>query len=346
LTYVKQNRAVLGKAVSDYKTVKDAIMDIKNQYPQLYQAAQQPEGVAEDWQKANKRDRTAGMSQKAVNAYRRENPGSKLKTAVTTKPSKLKKGSKAANRRKSFCARMGGNKGPMKKPNGKPTPKALALRRWNCESIEQLEELVMLAEQKINEAKNLKQQAAIAISKKKSVTEMDKSQTPPGRDGGNDSDAGKKEYTAKTITPKKAVKDGEKILNRIFKDTPKKKVSESVDNADQLQQIKDFINWSMKTLNMQKPYPKFTLSRNTKQAQQGHHTGLHQGDRIWVYIENRNLVDIFRTIFHELVHHRQDQLNMIKDGDSYPGSPIEALADMMAGKYIKIYGKDHPEIFQ
>jgi hypothetical protein len=101
----------------------------------------------EDWQKANKRDKTDGMSQKAVNAYRRENPGSKLKTAVTTKPSKLKKGSKAANRRKSFCARMGGNKGPMKKPNGKPTPKALALRRWNCESIEELQELVMLAEQ-------------------------------------------------------------------------------------------------------------------------------------------------------------------------------------------------------
>lgn len=88
--------------------------------------------VCEDWQKANKRDKTDGMSQKAVNVYRRENPGSKLKTAVTTKPSKLKKGSKAAKRRKSFCARMSGNKGPMKKPNGKPTPKALALRRWNC----------------------------------------------------------------------------------------------------------------------------------------------------------------------------------------------------------------------
>jgi len=51
---------------------------------------------------------------------------------VTTKPSKLKPGSKAAKRRKSFCARMGGNKGPMKKPNGKPTRKALALRKWNC----------------------------------------------------------------------------------------------------------------------------------------------------------------------------------------------------------------------
>jgi hypothetical protein len=52
--------------------------------------------------------------------------------AVTTKPSKLKKGGKQWNRRKSFCARMSGVDGPMKKPNGKPTRKALALRKWNC----------------------------------------------------------------------------------------------------------------------------------------------------------------------------------------------------------------------
>lgn len=109
--------------------------------------------VSEDWNKANRKDKTSGMSRKAVKAYRRENPGSKLQTAVTTKPSKLKPGSKAAKRRKSFCARMSGNKGPMKKPNGKPTPKALALRRWNCESVEQMEELVMLAEQYISNLK-------------------------------------------------------------------------------------------------------------------------------------------------------------------------------------------------
>jgi hypothetical protein len=97
---------------------------------------------------------------------------------------------------------------------------------------------------------------------------------------------------------------------------------------------------------MQKPYPKITISKNTEVAQSGHHTGVHKGNNIWVYVGNRNLIDIFRTIFHELTHHRQMQLNMIKDGDSYPGSPIEMLADMAAGKYIKIYGKDHPEMFQ
>lgn len=105
--------------------------------------------INEDWNKVNKKDKTDGLSQKAVNAYRRENPGSKLKTAVTTKPGKLKAGSKDAKRRKSFCARMSGNKGPMKKPNGKPTPKALALRRWNCESIEEMRQLIENAEQVI-----------------------------------------------------------------------------------------------------------------------------------------------------------------------------------------------------
>jgi hypothetical protein len=84
------------------------------------------------WRRKEGKSKTGGLNAKGVASYRRENPGSKLQTAVTTKPSKLKKGSKAAKRRKSFCARMSGVKGPMKKPNGKPTRKALALRKWNC----------------------------------------------------------------------------------------------------------------------------------------------------------------------------------------------------------------------
>ena len=71
----------------------------------------------------------AGMTKAGVARYRRENPGSKLKTAVT---GKVKPGSKAAKRRKSFCARMSGMKGPMKDSKGRPTRKALALRKWKC----------------------------------------------------------------------------------------------------------------------------------------------------------------------------------------------------------------------
>lgn len=137
-------------------------------------------------------------------------------------------------------------------------------------------------------------------------------------------------------------------INDANKDTKiYKRVSESVDNSQNLDQIRSFVQWGIKTLNVQKPYPKIRLSMDTEQAQKDHRTGLHTSDgTIIVYINNRNLVDIFRTLFHELVHHRQDQLNMIGPDDSYPGSPVEAMADMMAGKYIKIYGKEHPEIFQ
>ena len=90
--------------------------------------------IMEDWQKANKRDKTDGMSQKAVNAYRRENPGSKLKTAVTTKPGKLKRGSKASKRRSSYCSRSAGQQTMHNISCSKTPDKAIckARRRWNC----------------------------------------------------------------------------------------------------------------------------------------------------------------------------------------------------------------------
>lgn len=67
----------------------------------------------------------AGLTRKGAKAMG-------VKTAVTTPPSKLKKGGTAWNRRKSFCARMSGMKGPMKDEKGRPTRKAMSLRRWNC----------------------------------------------------------------------------------------------------------------------------------------------------------------------------------------------------------------------
>jgi hypothetical protein len=84
------------------------------------------------WTRKEGKNPAGGLNQKGIASYRAEHPGSKLSMAVTTKPSKLKPGSKAANRRKSFCARMGGMPGPMKDEHGKPTRKALSLRKWNC----------------------------------------------------------------------------------------------------------------------------------------------------------------------------------------------------------------------
>ena len=84
------------------------------------------------WTRKEGKDPKGGLNAKGVASYRKENPGSKLKMAVTTKPSKLDPDSKAAKRRKSFCARMSGVDGPMKDEKGRPTRKALALRKWNC----------------------------------------------------------------------------------------------------------------------------------------------------------------------------------------------------------------------
>lgn len=84
------------------------------------------------WTRSEGKSKTGGLNAKGVASYRKENPGSKLKMAVTTKPSKLDPDSKDAKRRKSFCARMSGVKGPMKDEKGRPTRKALSLKKWNC----------------------------------------------------------------------------------------------------------------------------------------------------------------------------------------------------------------------
>ena len=93
---------------------------------ELYEAA---------WQKKSGKNKNGGLNKKGVASYRREHPGSKLQTAVTTKPSKLKPGSKAAKRRKSFCARMKGMKKHRTGAKTKRDPNSRinkSLRKWNC----------------------------------------------------------------------------------------------------------------------------------------------------------------------------------------------------------------------
>ena len=74
------------------------------------------------WQRKEGKNPSGGLNEKGRKSYERENPGSDLKAPQP----------EGGPRKKSFCARMGGVKGPMKKPNGEPTRKALALRKWKC----------------------------------------------------------------------------------------------------------------------------------------------------------------------------------------------------------------------
>jgi hypothetical protein len=101
--------------------------------PQKEEVEQVDETAA--WQRKEGKRESGGLNQKGVDSYRREHPGSKLKTAVTTKPSKLKPGSKAANRRKSFCARMSGMKKRLTSAATAKDPDSRinkSLRKWNC----------------------------------------------------------------------------------------------------------------------------------------------------------------------------------------------------------------------
>jgi len=85
------------------------------------------------WTRSEGKNPSGGLNAKGVASYRAQNPGSKLKTAVTTKPSKLKKGSKAAKRRKSFCARMKGMRKRQKSSNNTGKDRlSLSLKKWNC----------------------------------------------------------------------------------------------------------------------------------------------------------------------------------------------------------------------
>ena len=90
---------------------------------------------SEAWTRKEGQNPSGGLNRKGIASYRREHPGSKLSMAVTTEPSKLKPGSKASNRRKSFCARMSGMKKRLTSAKTARDPDSRinkALRKWNC----------------------------------------------------------------------------------------------------------------------------------------------------------------------------------------------------------------------
>jgi hypothetical protein len=127
--YEKYNAAVAAaKKLTGRKKI-DALKAAAALRPKTEKEVSKP--LDEDWQKSNRKDGVDGMSQKSVDAYRRENPGSKLQTAVTGNP---KKGSKDAKRRKSFCSRSKGQKDMHNIDCTKTPDKKIckARKRWKC----------------------------------------------------------------------------------------------------------------------------------------------------------------------------------------------------------------------
>jgi hypothetical protein len=126
------------KSISDYMKGKDfPVKEIRvlNSKGGMNRTGFRSGSKSPAWQRKEGKSESGGLNKKGVASYRAANPGSKLKTAVTTKPSKLKKGSKAAKRRKSFCARMKGMKKRLTSAKTARDPDSRinkSLRKWNC----------------------------------------------------------------------------------------------------------------------------------------------------------------------------------------------------------------------
>jgi hypothetical protein len=132
--YDRENRKANRQADKEIKRdERVAARDAKKEAKSV--PKQRSGGSTPAWQRKEGKNPAGGLNAKGVASYRAANPGSKLKTAVTTKPSKLKKGSKAASRRKSFCARMSGMKKRLTSAKTANDPNSRinkSLRKWNC----------------------------------------------------------------------------------------------------------------------------------------------------------------------------------------------------------------------
>ena len=117
-----------GKKVLAMMIIKKAVDAKKKKNSQLNSGIIGEESPA--WQRKEGKNPEGGLNAKGRASAKAQ--GHNLKPPVTTPPSKLDPDSKSAKRRKSFCARMGGMPGPMKDEKGRPTRKALSLRKWNC----------------------------------------------------------------------------------------------------------------------------------------------------------------------------------------------------------------------
>jgi hypothetical protein len=119
--------------INKAKTIKEGVSSVKKwhkEHPMMKNGGSTPA-----WQRKAGKNPEGGLNAKGVASYRVSHPGSKLKTAVTTKPSKLKAGSKAAGRRKSFCSRMSGMKKKLTSAKTANDPNSRinkSLRKWHC----------------------------------------------------------------------------------------------------------------------------------------------------------------------------------------------------------------------
>jgi Zn-dependent peptidase ImmA (M78 family) len=112
--------------------------------------------------------------------------------------------------------------------------------------------------------------------------------------------------------------------------------------------IGEFVKFAIKNLGIQNPPRNLALSYDTAKAKNMRSFGYFDpnNNKIWVYVGNRNMGDILRTLAHELVHRKQDEDGRISYESGKTGSDIENEANAKAGVLLRDFGKQHEEIYQ
>ena len=134
--HIKSKKPTAAEANKHFTHDEKAAEQIVKLAKSMEEQTELEEAKSAAWQRSEGKDPEGGLNKKGVESYRRENPGSKLQTAVTTEPSKLKPGSKKAKRRLSFCRRMKGMKAKLTSAKTARDPDSRinkSLRKWNCE---------------------------------------------------------------------------------------------------------------------------------------------------------------------------------------------------------------------
>jgi hypothetical protein len=119
-------------------------------------------------------------------------------------------------------------------------------------------------------------------------------------------------------------------------------------NESQTATIGEFIKYSIKNLGLQSPPSNLTLSYDNDKAKEKRSFGYFDpsSKKIWVYVKNRNMADILRTLAHELVHRKQEEDGRLDINSGKTGSPIEDEANAMAGVLLRNFGKINNSIYE
>ena len=125
-------------------------------------------------------------------------------------------------------------------------------------------------------------------------------------------------------------------------------LGEGLNTSNDNKLLKKFIAFAIDELGIKKPPTSLTLSRDNNMAKEMHSFGSFNpnDDKIWLYVKNRNMADLLRTLAHELVHRKQAEDGRLNPNSGETGSEIENEANAQAGVLLRKFGKQNEEIYQ